>query len=452
MYNSQKLAEKIVSAKDVPASALEAASRCILDAVTAAVASQNSPGTVSAQNGAVAAFGRGDVPIWLTNLRTTALGATFANAAASSMLDIDDGHRAAAGHPGASIVPAVISAVYDDPALAPRAFAAVAIGYETGIRIAASRDLRTLDTVDTGRWCGQAAAAAVGWLRQMPASVIAEAIASAGTIAPMIATANFTQVGNHVKEAIPQATANGLIGLHMAQAGFAAPLDILDDSRFFDGQRLLDGWGEWWLIETTYFKPYSCCRFLHASIDGLLKIMGDNRLSHRDLKKIHVETIDRTMKLPNQVTPKSLQHAQYSVPFCLGVTAVHGAKALLPMTDEGLLDDKDVLSVSSMVDLLFDAELDSYFSAAVPSRITVSTENATFTETVMAPLGEPTNPMNWDALFEKFHALSSGLLPPTQEAGLRSALDVMREGDISPLLTELARPVATRQAPARQLA
>ncbi|MBY3101259.1 MmgE/PrpD family protein [Rhizobium laguerreae] len=442
MYTCEKIGRLVSDIVDVPPSAMEATRRCILDAVSAAVPGQATEGGKAARNGAIAVWGKGPIPIWLSSARSTTLGTVFANSAAVSMLDLDDGHRAAAGHPGASIVPSVVAAVHEEPSLASRATTAIAIGYQVGVSIAASRDLRTLDTVDTGRWCGQAAAAAVGWLKGASPRAIAEAIAASGTIAPMIATAGFTQVGNHVKEAIPHATANGLVCLHLAQAGFIAPLDILDDESYFNSRRLVDMFQKAWLIESTYFKPYSCCRFIHASIDGLLKITADRNLSIQDITKIRVETFGRALSLPNQKAPNSLQHAQYSIPFCLGVTAARGRDALVPMTDPSLLTDPAVLSVSSLVDLVFDADLDSQFSAAVPSRITVSCGDKSFSETVMTPLGEPSNPMGWDALFEKFHVLASPHLVSRQEADLRRALDDMRAGDLTPLLIELSRPAA----------
>jgi 2-methylcitrate dehydratase PrpD len=136
--------------------------------------------------------------------------------------------------------------------------------------------------------------------------VIAEAISAAGSVAPIMAVAEFTEVVNHVKEAIPHATANGLACLHLAQAGFVAPLDILDDARVFSGERLLDGWGKPWMIESCYFKPYSCCRWIHASI-GLLKITADRKPFFQDITKIRVETFGKAMNLNNQKAPKSLQ-------------------------------------------------------------------------------------------------------------------------------------------------
>ncbi len=442
MYTSEKLATLIAATDNFPPSALDAARRCILDAVSAAVGGHATAGAIAASRGALLAWGTGKVPIWFNSSMSTPIGAAFANSAATSMLDIDDGHRAAAGHPGAAIIPAVFAAVHEDPSLEARALGAIVIGYETGLRIAASRDLRTLDTVNSGRWCGQGVAAALGWLRELPSQVIAHAISAAGTIAPHMPAAEFTQVGNHIKEAMPHATANGLMCLRLAEAGYAAPLDVLDDGRHFHSAKLLQGFGDNWMIETSYFKPYSCCRWIHAPIDGLLKIILQQKLFLPDISRIRVETFRKGVEtLNNQVAPKSLEAAQFSTPFCLGVVAVRGIQALLPMTDLGLLVDPDILSLADRVEVVLDAELDGYFSAAVPARVIVACGDTTFTETVMEPLGEPGNPMEWDMLFEKFRALSQSQLTSTRQQQLHGALKEMRAGVLAPLLSELAEPI-----------
>ncbi|NTG45780.1 MmgE/PrpD family protein [Agrobacterium rhizogenes] len=441
VYTSEKLGELIASTERFPPSALDAARRCILDAVSAAVGGLATTGAVAAAKGATLVWGRGQVPLWLSSSMSTAMGAAFANSAATSMLDIDDGHRAAAGHPGASIIPAVFAAVHEDPSLQDRALGAIIVGYEIGLRIAASRDLRTLDTVNSGRWCGQGVAAALGWLRKLPPQVISHAISAAGTIAPHMPAAEFTQVGNHIKEAIPHATANGIMCLRLAEAGYAAPLDLLDDDRHFNSAKLLQGFGERWMIETSYFKPYSCCRWIHAPIDGLLKILARQGLAPADISGIRVETFRKGVEtLNNQVSPKSLEAAQFSTPFCLGVVATRGVSALLPMTDFNLLTDPNVLSLAERVEVVLDVDLDSYFSAAVPARILVTFGDTTFTETVMEPLGEPGNPMSWDMLFEKFHALSSSQLTLAKQKQLHDALLEMKDGSLERLLWELSQP------------
>jgi 2-methylcitrate dehydratase PrpD len=91
-------------------------------------------------------------------------GIAALNAAVASMLDLDDGHRAAPGHPGAAAIPAALAAAesHGADADAERVLAAIAIGYEVGVRIAGARDVGTLHTFDSGLWCGQGQRAGAG--------------------------------------------------------------------------------------------------------------------------------------------------------------------------------------------------------------------------------------------------------------------------------------------------
>ena len=168
-------------------------------------------------------------------MRLSIPGAAFVNAAFASMLDLDDGHRAASGHPGAAVIPAVMATAEAHGADAERVLTAIAIGYEIGVRIAGARDVDTLHTFDSGLWCGQGAAAAAGWLRGLDPARLANAIAIAGTTAPgQTATAYTKLMGNNVKEGIPFATALGLVAVELAAAGFTGPVDFLDEEKRYD--------------------------------------------------------------------------------------------------------------------------------------------------------------------------------------------------------------------------
>jgi 2-methylcitrate dehydratase PrpD len=60
-------------------------------------------------------------------------------------LDLDDGHRAAGGHPGAAVIPGVFAVARELGAEWPETLAALTAGYEVGVRIAAGRDVSRLD-------------------------------------------------------------------------------------------------------------------------------------------------------------------------------------------------------------------------------------------------------------------------------------------------------------------
>src|SRR5204863_9106160 len=105
-----------------------------------------------------ATWGAGPGAIWFSGTRSTPAGAAFVNAACACSLDLDDGHRTAAGHPGAAVIPGVFAVLDAADGDAHRALTAIALGYEIGVRISAARDLKTVPTINSGLWSGQAVA------------------------------------------------------------------------------------------------------------------------------------------------------------------------------------------------------------------------------------------------------------------------------------------------------
>lgn len=424
-----------------------AAVRAVLDLVAAAIAGSTTSGGIAALKAAPVAWGSGPAACWFSDVRLTTPGAAFVNAAFASMLDLDDGHRAASGHPGAAVIPAVLATAEAHGADAERVLTAIAIGYEIGVRIAGARDVDTLHTFDSGLWCGQGAAAAAGWLRGLDATRIANAIAIAGTTAPgQTATAYTKLMGNNVKEGIPFATALGLVAVELAAAGFTGPVDFLDEEARYERSVLSADLGARWLIETAYFKPYGCCRWAHAAIDALLQLMQQERLSASDIKGVHVETFTQALSLNNDLAPPTLEAAQYSVPFCLAAAAIHGAEALLPL-EEPLLRDPAVLAFAPRVTLAIAPDLDPMFPRSVPARIAVTTPRGVHRQSVLAPRGEPVNPMSENDLLAKFSTIAKRQLAPAHEAALLQAIDAFAAGDLAPLLGALSRvPTLARVA------
>lgn len=412
--------------------------KCVFDLMTAAIAGFPTPNAIAVRQAARETWGPGPAAVWFSGERLMPAGAAFVNAACACSLDLDDGHRTAAGHPGAAVIPAVLAALDASSFTTQQVLFAIAIGYEVGVRISGARDLKNVPTTNSGLWGGQAAAAAVGALRQLPSLQIAHAIAIAGITAPnQSATAYTRHRGNSVKEGIPWAAANGLLAAGLAGKGFTGPVDILDEPGRFDPAKLVDGLGGSWQIEGTYFKPYSCCRWNHAPIDALLALMSKHGIAASDIVAIEVETFGRALTLANEVAPSTLEGAQYSIPFCLGVAATRGASALLPLRDESLAD-VDAVAVARRVRMTVTTEFDAMFPAAVPGRIRVATADGTFTNTVMTPKGEPANPMTWDDIAAKFQVIATGRIAPLVAGEIRSAIEALRQGDIKALTSVLA--------------
>jgi 2-methylcitrate dehydratase PrpD len=357
------------------------------------------------------------------------------------MLDLDDGHRAAAGHPGAAIIPAVLAQASCESYTTSDLLTAIAIGYEVGVRLSRSRDFRKVDSVATGRWSGVGATAALGWMRSTAEPVLAQALGISSRHAPSLANSPVPAEAGHVKEGIPWANATGVAALELAEMGHTGSLTGFSDPNHYDRRAILEGWGDGWLIEGTYYKPYSACRYAHSALDGFAALMAEEPIAPEAIESIELDLFSRALSLSNLLQPPSIEAAQYSIPYVVGLFAVHGSKALLPMQPD-CLGDQRAIAVASRVQMRLDPQFDSMFPASAPCRITITAHGRRRSREVILPWGEPGNPMDWTALRDKQRSACSDLLSQSTIEELWSAIETMRVGDIKPLLAFLATPLS----------
>lgn len=442
MYATRVLADYVASLRaDALSDAVRvAALRCVLDLLTAAAAGQRDPAVAGMRQVASALYGAGRAPVWFAGTTMNVAGAVLCNSTAASVLDLDDGNRAARGHPGAAVIPVALTLAPETGASAEQVLLAIVAGYEVGVRVATARNAANALSRQSGRWTGYAAVAAAARLRNTPLQQMAHAFAIAGVTAPnqeANGSSGYSRLtGNDVKEGIPWSTITGLTALHMAEAGLTGPADILDHPAHFSQSHLLQGLGAPPLILATYFKPYSCCRYNHCAIDAFCDLLKQHRLTAQDIAAVDVHIFGWALKLGNKIEPVNLVDVQYSIPYCIGIAALMGAQALLPV-DEDVLHRPDVSEFASKVRLHLDTDLDVRFPAQTLARVVIHTRERQFASPVTEPRGEPANPLSWQDLREKFLvATRKTLLPHRQQTSL-DAVDRFAQGDLAPLCAVL---------------
>jgi 2-methylcitrate dehydratase PrpD len=423
----------------IPVSVYNAAKKCILDLVAASTAGCRSPAARAVLDMSKLLFPSGRSDVWFSGKSLNAPGAAYVNSTFASALDLDDGHRQALGHPGASIIPAALAVAQETNANGREFLSAIVAGYEIAVRVSAARDHAAQDTLATGRWCAYGAAAAGGRLRKMAPDKLAEAMAVAGVHAPGLSAAGYSRVmGNSAKEGIPWATLTGLSALWLSERGFSGPTDILDHSDYYDSTQIISGLGKRFAIESVYFKPYACCRWIHSAIDALLLIMVENRLNAGMIDRLEVHLFERALRLNNYPDPNTLEDAQYSIPFCLAVAAIEGGKGLLPLRPD-LLSRKDVVKFAHRIQLYADRKLTLLFPAHVPAKVIAYTPNGVFEKQVKSPKGDPDNPMDFKEIQNKLNRLSHQNHPDTFPYNIVEAINNLENSDIDPLTTALKR-------------
>ncbi|MER9848856.1 MmgE/PrpD family protein [Mesorhizobium sp. M0106] len=421
-----------------PASALPAATRrtislLIQDLIGATAAGLRSPLADAARKAALEAYGEGYVSIWLTDKRSSVVGAAMANSAAASALDIDDGHRGAGGHAGAGVIPAALSVAQAVGASDLETLVAIALGYEIALRVASSRPVETIDTYASGRWVSYGAAAAACRLLGLSATEAAHALAIAGSEGPIVfMTASSKFEGSTIKEGIPPAVVAGVTAAYRARAAATGPLDLLDDNDRFTRQLLTGDLGSSWEVEKCYLKPYACCRYIHAAIDAILALRRDGE----EIRNLRIETFPQAMRLANERAPSTLEGGQYSFYFSCALAALFGREALQPVQKERLADAR-VLELAARIELEPVPDFASAFPVGTPARVVIDQGKGPEEMTVPHPLGDVANPLSSDQIAEKFKNIAQKNVHPKWQDEILSAIASLDTTGFLPLLTAL---------------
>ncbi|MGR3291960.1 MAG: MmgE/PrpD family protein, partial [Paracoccaceae bacterium] len=411
-----KLAEWAVNLRpnDLPDDVLSKAQDCILDAIACAIPGCLTDGARRTRSVAIATYGHGDAIVWFGGGKLHPTGAAFANAASASMLDIDDGHRRATGHPGAAVVPAVLAATGPDTT-GIEILTSVVACYEVCIRAGMSENRRAYHS---GNYTGYAAAVAVARANVLNADQLMHALAITTYHGPRVADLTLSQdMGANVKESIPWSVVTGMTAANLAEQGFTGCRDALDITERYTPEIALEGLDRGYFpigkingrvshaILRTYFKRYACCRWCHSAIEALLKLMRQHHLSADDIQHIKVETFEQSANLNNLADPPTLESAQYSVPYCMAVAAVLGENSLAPLTGENLHNPAAV-KLANKITVEHDTKLDPLFPAQNPSRVIVSTAGGAYKYMFTSPWGEPDSSPSQAEILRKFHILA----------------------------------------------
>ncbi|MFD2262889.1 MmgE/PrpD family protein [Lacibacterium aquatile] len=424
-----------------PVAAREAALKCILDLLSAILVGVDDLGPVAIRKTVPIIFGGGNSPIWFTGETASLIGAAWANSSAAAALDLDDGNRFARGHPGAAIIPAVFAVAQDVGASLDEILAAIMIGYEVGVAVGAARTTYG----NSGTWTPYGVVAAAAALRRTPRAIVEHALAIAGESAPNQAFASAPSPripapeGAAVKEGIPWSVVTGLTALHLAEAGHTGPRNILDSRRHYEFPEDL-ALGADPHICKTYFKPYACCRHIHAPLAALLDLMEKHGIDGKAIDGMKVDIHAAGLRISNRASPQNLTDVQYSIPYCLALVALHGPEVLVPATLDTLKLD-GVRELAEKVQLSLDAELDAIYPQDIRARVTLTCGGIQYVSDPTPPKGEPL--MSWEELSEKLTMATRIVVNSDQQNQLLKAMDEARSGDLSSLISCLNQKLIT---------
>lgn len=350
-----------------------------------------------------------------------AINAALANAACAHALDMDDGHRFGALHPGTVIIPAAIAAAELSKTTTKAMILGIVAGYEVMIRIGMAITPSSLSrgfhiTGITGTY---GAAAAVANIMNLNKEQTMAALGLAGLQSSGLIQVNHEIEGAKVKPINPaKAAMSGLLSCIMAGKGFSGPKEIFEGEDGFlkavaDGvnkESLTANIGKKLEINNVYLKLYSACRHAHAPIDAVLEIQKREGIEPDEIKAITVETYPAAVRLAGMTEVTSPSAGRFSIPFSVALALIKKDAGATQYTEENI-QDRQIQGLAGKVRLLASSKWEQAYPQKRGATVhIVCNDGKELNAEIDLAKGEPENPASWEEIYKKFYTNARLLL------------------------------------------
>lgn len=350
--------------------------------------------------------------------------AAFVNGTFGQGCELDDYYDRGGGHPGAASIP-VAMALADKKKVDGKNFiAAIVAGYELGWRLG----LGLLPQMMRRGFHAQSvvgvfiAAATAGRILNLTPEELTNAFAIAGSHAS--GTMEFDQSGGEVKRMhTGLACAGGIRSAMVARMGLTGPATIFEGERgilrVFGGEcnpgLMTHHLGLEFAIMRGAIKRFPVNASQHSPIELLGKLIEENRIEWKDVKKIQVGVNEHVLMHGGSIAePKQVVDAQFSLRFTLALRLLKRSNDLRLYMNPKLWQDPEILAVGEKFE--FFAEPTAVGDLRFACRINIFLPDGTIIEGFLPyPKGASKNPLSEEELRQKFFNLVGGVLPKEQQ-------------------------------------
>jgi 2-methylcitrate dehydratase PrpD len=426
--------------EDVPADVCSHARLVLADTVAAMVGGSTDPDVTRFVDGACREAPGGSTVVG-HDVRTSRYLAAFANGAGGTVLELDEGHKYAAGHPAIHVLPAVLADAEAADATGEHILVAFVAGYEAAARVGRACHPLADGYHPHGVWGAVGAAVGVAALRDYDAEAVVRAARVAAKDAQHTLMAAATE-GATVRQAFAgSANLSGLLAADLAAAGFRGVADgvarhlDLATAGSVDRAALDADLGERWDVTRGYFKRHAACRYTHPALDALADA-GADALEPDDIARVRVETYPAAASL-DEPRPANALQAKFSLPFAVATRVVRGESEKAAFGAAAI--DAETLALAERGEVAATDEMRARLPDARSARVVVETTagDALDSEVVHAE-GGAERPYDEAAVREKFGELVAPVLGSESGDALWAAV---REAPVAAAdLLDLVRP------------
>jgi len=451
---TRRLAERALAVRfdELAPGTVEHAKQAVLDAIGSAVRARFETATSAAMHRAVTGLGgRG---------ACTAIGygalfapqyAALLNGCNIHVLDFDDTHERASLHPGAPVIAAALAEGERLRAGGRGLLEAVVAGYDVAVRVGLAalphvHYARGFHPTATAGLFGATAAAA--HLHGDSAVTLESALGI--NLSQTAGSLQFSVDGSQTKPVqVGFAAHNAVLARELAAAGIRGPGEALEGRSGFlhaysdgaDPAGVLEAWDGVHEIDRTAFKPYPCCRYMHAAIDQLAAIVRERNLDPRAVERVRVSLPVAGLRLcawPEHAKrrPVSIVDAQFSMYYAAAATLAWGS---VRWDDYARLDAPEIAALIERVTV----DEDPAIEALVPNMaalVEIDAGEVRERRIARSPRGEPDAPLGWDELIAKFDSLAGIAYGPVRRGRIVETVRALEGLDDLRVLTAQLGP------------
>lgn len=355
------------------------------------------------------------------------LRAALLNGIAGTVLELDEGHKQAAGHPAIHVLPPLLAFAEADGGDGKSFITAFVAGYEAAVRVAQATNPLAEGYHPHGVWGVIGAAAALANYTKMDTQSVTTALDIAANHAQHTrfeaalegATVRDTYAGMSGPDAIlaVDQARSGFTGL---KQGVARHLEGASKNGF--GTIPTESLGDQWELTEGYFKLHAACRYTHPALDAIDELTSRYSVDAESITEVSVETYLAAASLDDP-EPQTRLGAKFSIPFALASRIVHRHSGKEAFEPDALRPE--VYELARRISV----ESTAAFTAAAPdarsARVTVKTSETCYSTTIEQARGGAERPFNKRQLREKFQSLVEPALGTAKaEKAWSTAVDV----------------------------
>lgn len=420
---------------DIPAEAVEATKKDILDTLGAAIAGSAAPGCREIVELMKELGGKKESTILTYGGKVTAVSAAMANGAMGHALDYDDTHDRGIIHAGVTVIPAAFATAERMGKSNGKDFiTAVALGVDVACRMALANKEGPAGWILTPVYGFFGAAAASAKLLRLNE---AQTVSALG-IAYSQASGNNQCVDDGALTKRMQAgfaARGGVMAALMAQKGITGAINSLEGERGiykvyhggdYDPAPLTEQLGKRFEVADLSFKPYPCCRTLHPYIDAALALVKEHNIRPEDVLEITIavnkDPHPRCYPLEVKCNPRTIVDAQFSIPYAVACALAKGKVGISDFT-EAAIRDKVVLALANKITPRFEQKM--VRRELTPGLVEVKAKAGFYSKYVDVAYGHPKNPMSMEALAAKFTDCAANAAKPLPREDVSRAIEMV---------------------------